>query len=74
MRWRSVCVGFKSIISRWSCRVSRTVCRDTPAGRGVMVVNIVLGIVLLRGDVVRWMCDGEGGGAKGVLLKIRFVI
>ena len=44
MGTRSSCEGFRSIISRWSWRVSITVSRDTPVGIGVIVVKIVRAI------------------------------
>jgi hypothetical protein len=48
MEIRSSCEGFRSIISRWSWRVSITVSRVTPAGIGVMVVKIVRTIFATR--------------------------
>lgn len=41
MGWRSSTSGFRSIISTCEWRVSRTVSREIPAGRGVSVVKTV---------------------------------
>ena len=41
MRWRSSCEGLRSIISVCVWSVASTVSFEMPAGRGVMVVNIV---------------------------------
>lgn len=38
---RAMTRGFKSIISRWSCRKLRAVAREMEGGRGVMVVKVV---------------------------------
>ena len=60
MGCRSVTRGFRSIISTWLCRVSRTVCRVIPAGRGVTVVKTV------RLDIVGWV-RWVMGGSMGVV-------
>lgn len=59
MGWRSSTRGFKSIISVWLWRVSMTVSREMPAGRGVRVVKTV------RFDILKSGCN-RGRSKKAV--------
>lgn len=55
MKCRSMTSGFRSIISVWLCKNSKTTSRETPAGSGLIVVNTVLFV----------MMSGAGGVAVG---------